>query len=367
MLTTTVYTGGIWLATVYGSTGLPNVEGWAGGTMMVFWGAIFLFLCMALNLAHVRIFKIFTAMSIYVEIFGSFGIAVLLFFFYRENSFSELFQHLGTGTAPGEMAAFLAAVAIAGWAFIGFDACSTTAEEVRDPKRQVPRAIFLALSVVGTVSLFNTTSLTLAFDHEAVIAASNTADPLTPLIASKFGPWIADYFAIIVLFAFFICGSSVVKYTSRIIFSMAREGNMPAVLSNVTASKTPRNAILFTVIMASLGLMLGLNDNAVATIIAFGTGGLYAMFAMTTGVGLFCRLTGRWDPELGHLKLGAWGLPINAMAFVWAMFELINIGWPRAYTISPDAPWYLLWAIPIVLGGLMGITTLVILINKIRK
>ena len=39
-------------------------------------------------------------------------------------------------------------------------------------------------------------------------------------------------------------------------------------------------------------------------IIAFGTGGLYAMFTMTTGVGLYTRLTGRWNPELGQLRLG---------------------------------------------------------------
>lgn len=359
MLTTTAYTGGIWLATVYGTTD-------TSGSMMVFWGAVFLLMCMLLNLAHVRIFKVVMAMALYAEIVGSFGIAVVLFLFYRQHSFSELFQHLGTGTAPSELAAFLAALAIAGWAFIGFDACSTTAEETREPKRQVPRAIFLALSTVGTIVLFNTASLNLAFDHDAIMVASTTSDPLTPLIASHFGAWIAQYFAVIVLFAFFVCGASVVKYTSRIVFSMAREGNMPTILSNVTDSKTPRNAILFVVIMAGIGLILGLNDNAVATIIAFGTGGLYAMFAMTTGMGLFSRLTGRWNPALGELKLGVWGLPINIMAFIWSLFELINIAWPRTYVVSADAPWYQLWAIPIVLGSILAITTLYILINKNR-
>lgn len=359
MLTTTAYTGGIWLATVYGSTD-------TSGTMMVFWGAVFLLMCMLLNLAHVRIFKIVIAMALYAEIIGSFGIAVVLFLFCQQNDFTDLFQHLGTGTAPGELAAFLAALAIAGWAFIGFDACSTTAEETHEPKRQVPRAIFLALSTVGSVVLFNTTSLSLAFDHDTVMTASATSDPLTPLIASTFGTWIAQYFAAIVLFAFFVCGASVVKYTSRIVFSMAREGNMPIALSNVTANKTPRNAIIFVVVIASLGLILGLNDNAVGTIIAFGTGGLYAMFAMTTGMGLFARITGRWDPALGELNLGVWGLPINIAAFIWSLFELINIAWPRVYIISADAPWYQLWAIPIVLGSILSITTLYILINKNR-
>ena len=121
---------------------------------------------------------------------------------------------------------------------------------------------------------------------------------------------------------------------------MAREGNMPVILSKVTASKTPRNAVLFTVLLAGCGLIFGLNDDAVATIIAFGTGGLYAMFAFTTGFALFARLTGRWNPQLGELKLGAWGLVINILAFIWSVFELINIAWPRPYAISADAPWW---------------------------
>jgi hypothetical protein len=50
---------------------------------------------------------------------------------------------------------------------------------------------------------------------------------------------------------------------------------------------------------------------------------LYAMFTVTTGVGLYTRLTGRWNPALGR-----WGLPINVIAFHWSIFEFINIAWP---------------------------------------
>ena len=139
---------------------------------------------------------------------------------------------------------------------------------------------------------------------------------------------------------------------------------MPAILSRVTASKIPRNAVLFTVSLAGSGLIFGLNDDAVATIIAFGTGGLYAMFAFTTGVGLFARLSGRWNPDLGELKLGKWGLIINSLAFAWSLFELINISWPRPYAVSADAPWWQLWATPLVLGSLLSITTVYILCRK---
>ena len=360
MLTTTAYTGGVWLALFFGFES-------GGGLTLVMWGAIFLLLCTLLNLAHVNVFKLVISLGVYAEIVGSFGVALLLFFFFRQHSFSELFQHLGTGTAPSQTAAFLAALAISGWAFIGFDACSTIAEETHNPKRMVPRAIFLSLCMVGGVVLFNSAALTLSFDRATLLTASATSDPVTPVIASNFGAWAEAPFLAIVMIAFLACGASMVQYTSRIVYSMAREGNMPLMFSQVTASKIPRNAVLCVVLLAGLGLLFGLNDGAVATIIAFGTGGLYAMFAMTTGVGLYTRLTGRWNPALGELKLGGLGLAINVTAFLWSLFEFVNIAWPRAYAVAPDAPWWQLWAVPLVLGSILGVTTVHILINKISR
>ena len=360
MLTTTAYTGGVWLALFF------RFES-GGGLTLVIWGAVFLLLCMVLNLVHVNVFKLVISLGVYAEIVGSFGVALLLFFFFRQHSFSELFQHLGTGTAPSQTAAFLAALAIAGWAFIGFDACSTIAEETHNPKRMVPRAIFLSLCMVGGVVLFNSAALTLSFDRDTLLTASATSDPVTPVIASSFGAWAEAPFLAIVMIAFLACGASMVQYTSRIVYSMAREGNMPLTFSQVTASKIPRNAVICVVLLAGLGLLFGLNDGAVATVIAFGTGGLYAMFAMTTGVGLYTRLTGRWNPALGALKLGVWGLMINILAFIWSLFEFVNIAWPRAYAASPTAPWWQLWAVPLVLGSILCIATPYILIRNSRR
>jgi len=360
MLTTTAYTGGIWLALFIGFES-------GGGLNLVIWGVVFLLLCTFLNLAHVNVFKLVISLGVYAEIVGSFGVALLLFLFFRQHSFSELFQHLGTGTAPSQIAAFLAALAISGWAFIGFDACSTIAEETHNPKRIVPRAIFLSLCMVGGVVLFNSAALTLSFNRDALVHTSATSDPVTPVIASNFGAWAETPFLAIVMIAFLACGASMVQYTSRIVYSMAREGNMPIVFSRVTGSKIPRNAVVCVVLLAGLGLLFGLNDGAVATVIAFGTGGLYAMFAMTTGVGLFTRLTGRWNPALGELKLGVWGLVINAIAFIWSLFEFVNIAWPRAYAVPPNAPWWQLWAVPLVLGSILGATTMNIVIDKFRR
>jgi hypothetical protein len=57
---------------------------------------------------------------------------------------------------------------------------------------------------------------------------------------------------------------------------------------------------------------------------------------------------------------------INVAAFLWSLFEFVNIAW-RAYAVSPNAPWWQLWAVPLVLGSILGVATLYVLINKIRR
>jgi len=220
--------------------------------------------------------------------------------------------------------------------------------------------------MVGGVVLFNSAALTLSFNRDTLGQTTATSDPVTPVIASNFGAWAEAPFLAIVMIAFLACGASMVQYTSRIVYAMAREGNMPLVLSRVTASKIPRHAVICVVLLAGLGLLFGLNDGAVATVIAFGTGGLYAMFAMTTGVGLYTRLTGRWNPALGELRLGGWGLAINVAAFLWSLFEFVNIAWPRVYAVSSDAPWWQLWAVPLVLGSILSVTTFYIVLKRLR-
>ncbi|CAD86331.1 MULTISPECIES: APC family permease [Nitrosomonas] len=361
MLTTTAYTGGMWLSAVI-------VGGDIQGASAVLWGVVFLLICTTVNIVNQKVYKVINLLGVSAEVLGSICVALVLFFFFRIYPVSELFQHLGTGLAPTSLTAFLAALAIAGWAFIGFDSCSTIAEEAHNPERMIPRAIFLSLLAVGSVVLFNSSALTLSISHDTLVEASATSDPISPIITSTIGAWAAKPFLVIVMTAFLSCGSSVVNYVSRIVFSMAREGNLPAFFSQVTRkTQLPRNAIGGTVLMAGLGLLFGLNDGAVATIIAFGTGGLYAMFSMTTGVGLYARLMGRWNPALGAFRLGRWGLVINTVAFVWALFELINIGWPREYVAAPGAPWWQLWAVPLVLGTILALTTLHVQMGHKRR
>ena len=73
------------------------------------------------------------------------------------QDFSILADTLGAEALSGGsvLAALLAALAVGGWVFIGFDACVGAAEETHDAARHVPRAIWIALLSVGVLVILN--------------------------------------------------------------------------------------------------------------------------------------------------------------------------------------------------------------------
>ena len=85
------------------------------------------------------------------------GSALALLLVFREQDFSILTDTLGAEALSGGSvgAGLLAALAVGGWVFIGFDACVGASEETRDAARHVPRAIWIALLSVGALVILN--------------------------------------------------------------------------------------------------------------------------------------------------------------------------------------------------------------------
>ena len=80
----------------------------------------------------------------------------------------------------------LAALAVGGWVFIGFDACVGAAEETRDASRHVPRAIWMAMLAVGVLVILNAVAATLAHPDLPSVVAGADPDPVgTSVVASS--------------------------------------------------------------------------------------------------------------------------------------------------------------------------------------
>lgn len=211
----------------------------------------------------------------------------------------------------------------------------------------------LALLTVAALVMLNAVAIALA-------QPGPSADPVTTAVVSSFGSWSDKPFAAVVLTAFLACGMAAQALTARAMFSIARDGVLPGsrLLRSVDGRKTPIGAVAVTMVIACLGLLLGLNSAAVGTLIAFGTAAIYVQFLLIAAGALFARLRGRWSPG------GSWGLAVNVAAVAWLAFETVNIAWPRESIAPLDAPAYQVWAAPIVLAAITVIGLAYLLIAR---
>jgi amino acid transporter len=362
MLTVTAvcYFGSFWLAAVFDAAPSANEQ--------VLWAFGLLVVTTFVNAIGLNPLKYVVNVGIVAECIASVLIGVLLLLFFRNHPVSYLWEGLGAQAnfnSGSYFAAFLAAIAISGWAFVGFDSCGSVSEETKDPMRRVPRAILFSLSSVGFVIILNAIAIGLSFEDTQAVMSGEVVDPVTPAVTDAFGSWVEKPFELVVLAAFVACGIAVQATATRVMFSLSRDRMLPGsgMLSRVSANKVPLGALAAASVVSAAGLLFGLNARAVNTLITFGSGGYYITFWLVCVAALYARLTGRWVPA-GRFSLGRFALPVNIAAVVWLTFEAINIAWPRTVLAVPGAKFYQVWAIILIFGVLTVIGLVYVLISR---
>jgi amino acid transporter len=362
MLTVTAvaYFGSFWLAAVFDAAPSANEQ--------VLWALGLLLVTTFVNAVGLNPLKYVVNVGIAAECIASVLIGVLLLLFFRNHPISYLWEGLGAAASFNSgsyFAAFLAAIAISGWAFVGFDSCGSVSEETKDPMRRVPRAILFSLSSVGFVIILNAIAIGLSFEDTQAVMSGEVLDPVTPAVIDAFGSWAEKPFELVVLAAFVACGIAVQATATRVLFSLSRDRMLPgsSFLSRVSASKVPLGALAAASVVSAAGLLFGLNARAVNTLITFGSGGYYITFWLVCVAALYARLSGRWVPA-GRFSLGRFALPVNIAAVVWLTFEAINIAWPRTVLAVPGAKFYQVWAIVLIFGVLSVIGLVYVLVSR---
>jgi amino acid transporter len=146
----------------------------------------------------------------------------------------------------------------------------------------------------------------------------------------------------LIIIAFFSCGSAVQAAGSRLAFSYARDGALPASkwISAVSERfKTPANALfagaLITVVFVGLEFASPTHDvkilfftypantNVLVSLVSFGISGIYLSFLLTVVGSMIARRRG-WVPA-GRFKLGRWAWPVSVAALVYLGLMLANV------------------------------------------
>lgn len=300
--------------------------------------------------------KVFVALSISAEVIGSVGVGIVLLLFHRENSFSSLFESAGAGTGPGGYiwSGLLAAVAFVGWAFVGFETAGAISEEVREPRRAVPKAIMASLVIVAAVVMFAALGIILAIEDFGRVIAGEVADPVAETVTAQLGSGVTRPLFFLFIIGFMASALALQASASRMLYSFGRENVLPAsgFLRKLSATdRLPINAIIVAGLMGALLLVSTQSEDIYLTLISFTVGGFYVAFAFPVVATLLARLGGRFTA--GPWNLGGLGLPIAAAASAWAIFEFVNIAWPRA----KELPWYQEYGVllMVLVIGLLGL------------
>jgi APA family basic amino acid/polyamine antiporter len=166
-------------------------------------------------------------------------------------------KHLGPdGVERGVMAA----AAIIFFAFYGFDAIATAAEEAKNPDRD------LKIGIVGSMFACVIIYIGVAVAAVGAIAYTrfaNSPEPLALILREIGQPWAAKYLAVSAVVALPTVILAFFYGQSRIFFTMARDGLLPASLAKLSSRGTPVRITLFTaVVVGALAGFIPLSELA---------------------------------------------------------------------------------------------------------
>ncbi len=138
--------------------------------------------------------------------------------------------------------------------FVGFEGAATLGEEVREPRKRIPRAIFWSVLLVGGIYLFCVWAESIGLGRSGMNALTGSGTPWNDL-ASKYAEWMKWPVIIAAVSSMFAVMVNSNNGIVRIMHTMGREGLLPKALGHIDPKRhTPPYAVavqgVFSVVLA---------------------------------------------------------------------------------------------------------------------
>ena len=218
----------------------------------------------------------------------------------------------------------LAGASIVFFAFIGFDIVATTAEETKNPQRDVPRGILASLAIVTVLYVAVAVVLTGMVHYTELKAAGEKAN-LATAFSENGVHWAAKVISIGALAGLTTVVIVLVLGKTRVLFAMCRDGLLPRAMAKTGPHGTPvRITILVGVLVAIAASVFPMGK--LEEMVNIGT--LFAFALVSAGVIVLRR--SRPDLQRGFRVPWVPLLPIAAiLACLWLMLNLTGLTWIR--------------------------------------
>jgi basic amino acid/polyamine antiporter, APA family len=224
--------------------------------------------------------------------------------------------------APNGFTGIHQGAAIVFFAYIGFDAVSTAAEETRNPQRNLPIGILGGLAVCTVIYVIVGAVLTGMVRYDQLAVADPLARALELTGYAGVG-WLVALGAVVSMSAVLL----VFQYGQpRIFFAMARDGLLPAWASRVDRrTRVPYTTTLLTGVIVAVASLLG---DAAETYDLTNIGTLFAFAIVCAGV-LVLRVTEPERPRPFRVPYVWVVAPLGIAACLFVMVGLPRQAWER--------------------------------------
>lgn len=252
------------------------------------------------------------------------------------------FSHTGSA---GITSAVLATFAIAPWAFVGFDTIPQAAEEFSFSYKKVSLIMIVAIVFGCFVYIANNTIAAAALENWPDLIVESSQTPWLLLTASERLLGLPGKILVGTAVSCAVLSGIMGFYlaSSRLMYSMSRDGYLPALFGEIDEKHgTPKNALLFCIVISLSGPILGREA----------LGWFVDMSAIGASIGYFFTCASALV-TMKHLGDGTFFLKAMAVigvivSVIFMILQLIPIpGLPGVHFVSES---YLLLAVWIVLG-----------------
>jgi len=199
-------------------------------------------------------------------------IVIGLMYIRTENLTPFIPENTGTFGQYG-WSGVLRGAAIVFFAYIGFDAVSTAAQEAKNPKRNMPIGILGSLVICTILYMLFAFVMTGVVNYKAYLGADNIAPAATAVanmgpmgadgVVTPAFPWLNRGIIVAILLGYTSVVLVMLLAQSRVFYSMSRDGLLPPLFSHLHKRfHTPaRSNLLFMVI---IGLLAGIVPPGIA-------------------------------------------------------------------------------------------------------
>jgi len=143
----------------------------------------------------------------------------------------------------------------------GWNSAAYFCEEVKNPGRLLPRAIFTGLTVVTVLYVLVNAALLHVLSPAALAHSTLPVADAASLVFGPNGAWLVVATAAIIVLT---VGNTQLMYAPRILHSMARDRCMPASMATVLSTGVPVASLLATAILAIMLAATGVYERLVA-------------------------------------------------------------------------------------------------------